>query len=78
MPCVRKYLQLVLALHLADHELLVEAICPREQQQLPALRTQELRAESQEPGVPEGRCGGEVGEPSPGPTGGLQRGGRRE
>ena len=52
-------------LHLPNDQLLVQPVCPCEQQQLAASRFEELLRQADEPVLPEGLRGGEVGVPCP-------------
>lgn len=70
MPRLGEDLELVLALHLADHEVLVETVGAGEEEELGAGAGEEFDAEVAEPGWPEGLGGGEGGAPGVGGGGG--------
>lgn len=64
-------------LHLPNHQLLVQSVCPSEQEELPTSGFEELLGQANEPVLPEGFRGGKVGSPCPLPlaTGGGGGGG---
>ena len=49
MPDVGEHRELELALHLADHELFVQALCSREDEKPSSTGTEKLAGETREP-----------------------------
>ncbi len=60
-----KHLQLILPLHLANHQFLIQSIRSCEHQQFAPFRIEKLSAEAGEPTFPVWLCGCEVGTPGP-------------
>ena len=71
MPHLGNDQQLVLSLHLANHQLLIQPVSAGQDEQLAAGGLEELSAEADEPALPEGLRRGQVRAPAPGAGGAV-------